>query len=411
MDPSTLSLINCVPISSPPRILVVDDDEDVADFVSTTLNTLGYKCDICTNAATVGNIYSIKHAVIVLDIFMPQMDGIEVLRFLHESKVNIAIVLMSGKDKSVLHSARELATEWGFSVLGMLEKPFTSEDLGAVFSEFAPSEKVFVPNNPPVILEDDISRAIELEQLTLSYQPKIRLADGVVQGVEALIRWEHPEKGFISPSIFIPVAELVGQIEPINQFVVRSAVAQMNKWLSDGLDFSLSINISPASIANLHFPEQLEKLAIEADISPSKITIEVTETAIMSNVGNYMDMFTRLRMKGFRLAIDDFGTGYSSLYQLVRLPFTEIKVDQAFVSNILKDRECATVTLMATILAHELGMNVVAEGVEDEETMDMVQKIGCDEVQGFFCARPMKAAILGDWLNERKYKFMNKNRS
>lgn len=174
----------------------------------------------------------------------------------------------------------------------------------------------------------------------------------------------------------------------------------MGRWNRDGHRFTVSINLSPASIADLDLPEKLTALTRHNGVDTSDVIVEVTETAVMSDAGRYMDILTRLRMKGFGLAIDDFGTGYSSLQQLVRLPFTELKIDQTFISHICEDSECETIATMATELAHRLGLTVVAEGVEDQASMDLIKAIGCDELQGFHCARPMPPDQLQTWLAE-----------
>lgn len=390
------------------RCLVIDDEADFAEFVADALDALGYEFEVCTDPTEIGGIYSKQQSVIILDLFMPGMDGIEILRFLHDNRADVALIFMSGKDNSVLHSAQELATEWHFLVLGALQKPFTVDELEEVLSKYAPSKKPNVLSKSAEVTTSDIALAIEHDQFTLAYQPQIHLSDRTVCGVETLIRWEHPEKGFISPGVFIPLAEQHGLIDAINLYVANGAMTRLGKWIAEGYHFTLSINVSPASIADLDFPEHLTALCVEHNVSPSSVIVEVTETAVMADVGDYMDILTRLRMKGFGLAIDDFGTGYSSLQQLVRLPFTELKIDQAFITHIAEDRECQTVTRMAIMLAHELGMSVVAEGVEDEDTMVAIEEMGCDEVQGFHCARPMEATTFEAWLTGSQYKLADK---
>lgn len=385
------------------RFLIIDDEPDFAEFVSDTLDALGYRSDVCNDATDLGITYSSKHALIFLDLFMPGLDGIEVLRFLRDNNSSVPLVIMSGNDASVLHSARELATEWKFPVLGTLQKPFSVGDLKDVVDKFVSLEAKKTPADKQSLTVADLENAIAAEQLTLVYQPQIRLSDRSVSGLEALIRWVHPQNGFISPKDFIPFAEENGLIDGINNLVVKTAIEQLGVWHRLGYAWTVSINLSPAAIADIDFPERLTELAVCNRVSASCIIIEVTETALMSDVGNYMDILTRLRMKGFGLSIDDFGTGYSSLHQMVRLPFTELKIDQAFVTKICEDFECETVTEIATTLAHRLGMTVVAEGVEDAAAMSKLEAIGCDQVQGYFCARPMLPDAFEKWLSESKY--------
>lgn len=385
------------------RILIIDDEKDFAEFVGDAVESFEHEPAICTDANEIGKFYSTSHEIIILDLFMPGLDGIEVLRFLHDNNAKTTVIFMSGKDKSVLHSARELATEWGFPVLGALEKPFSIDDLEVTIGKFEPIAKKGASLAGQNFGADDIKAALRDDRFSLVYQPQIRLADRMVCGVEALIRWVDPEKGFISPGEFIPFAERNGLIEGINNFVARHAIEQLGLWRQKGHDLTISINVSPASIANVDLPKELMRIAQQNNIPSSAIIIELTETAVMSDAGRYMDILTRLRMKGFELAIDDFGTGYSSLQQLVRLPFTKLKIDQAFITHICDDKECETVAAMATELAHRLGMKVVAEGVEDKAAMDLIQSHGCDEIQGYYCARPMPPDQLDIWLQESEY--------
>lgn len=385
------------------RCLVVDDEPDFAEFVADALETFEFDVDICVNSAELGRVYSTKHQIIILDLFMPSLDGIEVLRFLHDNGSKVPLIFMSGKDESVLHSAKELAMEWQFPVLGILQKPFTIDELEDVIGQFELRKNTSEYSGQIEISVIDISNAIKEGEFSLVYQPQIRLKDASVCGVEALIRWVHPEKGNISPAFFIPFAEKNGVIEGINEFVMRNAIKQLSEWRQRGHNISVSINLSPASIADVNFPEVIFEFARKHDVPPSGIIIEVTETAVMADVGRYMDILTRLRIKGFGLAIDDFGTGYSSLQQLVRLPFSELKIDRVFISNLSRDKECEMVVKMAIDLAHNLNLTVVAEGVEDSDTIEKLKRLGCDRIQGYFCSKPIGAEFFEDWLTESIY--------
>ena len=197
------------------------------------------------------------------------------------------------------------------------------------------------------------------------YQPQINMADRAVVGVEALIRWKHPTKGMIPPGYFIPIAEENDLIGAVTSFVVRAAIEQQGLWKVKGKNLRVSINMSPKILDDLDIPEKLASYANDAGADISKVMIEVTETAVMTNVAKYMDILARLKMKGFGLSIDDFGTGFSSLQQLVRVPFTELKVDQAFIRKLDTDKDCRTIAEISILLAHKLGMRVVAEGIAE----------------------------------------------
>jgi EAL domain-containing protein (putative c-di-GMP-specific phosphodiesterase class I) len=179
--------------------------------------------------------------------------------------------------------------------------------------------------------------------------------------------------------------------------VTTTAIKQQADWLKMGSDLRMSINMSPKNLDDLLLPEKLESLAIEMGASIKQIMIEVTETALMSDVVRYMDILTRLKMKGFNLSIDDFGTGYSSLQQLVRVPFNELKIDRAFIKNLSTDKECKTITEISIVLAHKLGMKVIAEGIEREAVWNILQQLGCDQGQGYFMAKPMLPQEILAW--------------
>jgi EAL domain-containing protein (putative c-di-GMP-specific phosphodiesterase class I) len=275
-------------------------------------------------------------------------------------------------------------------VLGVLQKPFTIDDVREVVSRYEkPRDRA--QRSGESVEADDLLAAIKERQLYLVYQPQVDAIDFETVGLETLVRWEHPEKGFISPGEFVPLAEQAGLIKELDSFVFETAVTQFGKWKKQGYGLSMSVNVSPASITDLDLPERLVALTASQGVEPSDITLEVTETAVMSDVGKFMDVLTRARMRGFGLAIDDFGTGYSSLQQLVRLPFTEMKIDLSFVIPILRDRECRAVSHAAIMLGHELGMDVVAEGVESQEIAELLKNMGADNLQGYHLSKPLKA--------------------
>jgi EAL domain-containing protein (putative c-di-GMP-specific phosphodiesterase class I) len=233
----------------------------------------------------------------------------------------------------------------------------------------------------------------------VAYQPKVRIADGELAGVEALARWRRKSKGMVPPSYFVPLAERSGLIQELTDFVMHEALRQSRAWRGAGLPIDLSINMSPLTLTDLDIPEKLERLMWEMELEPRHLVIEVTETALMGDLVRSLDTLTRLRMKGFGLAIDDFGTGYSSMQHLVRAPFSELKIDRAFVSYIDRDDECKAVVNVSIALAHELGMTVVAEGVETERIYDMLRDMRCDEAQGFWLSRPFAGHKAIHWYN------------
>jgi len=382
------------------KLFVIDDEVDFAAFVVDVAEGMGFDVDSTSDPSEFTRGCSIDFDVIVLDLFMPVIDGIEILRFLAANNSKAAIIFMSGKDKGVLRSAKELAFEQGMVVLGVLQKPFRAQELEALLSSYVPPKYTVtqLSRSAEMPVRDELREAIENRQLFLAFQPQISMTDRKVVGVEALVRWDHPAKGIVPPSYFIPLAEKHNLISSITEYVTKAAIRQQGEWQAKGIKLRMSINISPQTLDDLDMPEKLASYAAEMGVATSDIVIEVTETALMSDIVHYIDILTRLRMKGFNLSIDDFGTGYSSLQQLVRVPFTELKIDLAFIQKLDTDKECKTITEISILLAHKLDMRVVAEGIENEAVWNILKELGCDEGQGYWMGKPMSAEKIPAWM-------------
>jgi len=244
----------------------------------------------------------------------------------------------------------------------------------------------------------ELRRAIEQNELSLHFQPKVDLESGEVTCAEALVRWDHPRHGMLSPDIFVPIAEQTGLIRPLARWVLDAALRQCNRWRRDGLDLSVAVNLS---MRNLHDPEvvdMIRQLLLRWGIPASSLVIEITESSLMADAARAMDVLGRLRAMGVSVSIDDFGAGYSSLAYLKRLPVDELKIDKSFVAHIASDDNDAAIVRSTIGLAHALGLSVVAEGIEDQETLEFLSKLGCDVAQGYFISRPLPVVALGDWL-------------
>ena len=262
-----------------------------------------------------------------------------------------------------------------------------------------------VENDPsdPARLEllSDLRLAIGTPQLELHYQPKVNLATDEVMGVEALLRWTHPIKGPIRPDTFISIAEQTGVIAPLTDDVLRKAARQLRVWMQEGRELSVSVNISAANLTEGEFVERVRRIVTEEDAPAEYITLELTESAVMSDHRRGLEVLNELASIGFRLSIDDFGTGYSSLSYLQRLPVDELKIDRSFVKTLTDDQVNRSIVRSTVDLGHNLGLSVVAEGVEDGETLSALAELGCDAAQGYFIARPMPASAFEEWLAAR----------
>jgi diguanylate cyclase (GGDEF)-like protein len=248
-------------------------------------------------------------------------------------------------------------------------------------------------------LMTELRHAVEHDELTLYYQPKIDLATGTVKYVEALVRWHHPERGMVPPNEFIPFAEQTGYIKAITRWVVEKSIAQSAFWDAQGIELDVSINVSARDLVHSDLPETLAACLARHRVSPRRVWIEITESALMEDPKHAIDTLDRLHAAGLRLSIDDFGTGYSSLSYLKRMPVDEIKIDQSFVMDMGNDEEDKTIVRSTIDLGHNMGLKVVAEGVETRDVLDQLREMGCDLAQGYYLSRPLPADGLIDWLD------------
>jgi EAL domain-containing protein (putative c-di-GMP-specific phosphodiesterase class I) len=344
--------------------------------------------------------------VITIDLVMPELDGVEIMRLLAERKSRAKIIISSGMGTRVLDAAQRSATEHGLDIAGVISKPISKEALRLLIGEGSESnQSISVVKRTAQTDEFEITkavlqRALDRHEFVLAYQPKIECKSGAPAGFEALVRWKHPDRDIVMPDRFIPVAEEVGLIDALTVQIFDQSLA----WFSESFahsDLKLSINISARSLVDIHLADNLSGLCRQYLVAPERVVLELTETSAMVDPILSLDLMTRFRVKGFQLSLDDFGTGFSSMVQLVRLPFSEIKVDKSFVMHAQQSRESRTVIKSIIDLGHSLGLLVTAEGVEDIETFNYLNNLGCDLAQGYFIARPMWGSAAHDWVDHR----------
>ena len=247
----------------------------------------------------------------------------------------------------------------------------------------------------------ELRQAIADDQIVLHYQPKLSLPGVQLVGVEALARWEHPVRGLLSPAEFIPVAEGTGLIVPLTLQVLEKAIAQLAEWRTNGGDFSVAVNLSPRCLAEPQLTQQVLALLANHKVPARCLELEITEETLVHDPERALATLSALHTAGIQISIDDFGTGYSSMAYLRRLPVTELKVDRSFVMGMLKQADDEVLVRSLVDLGHNLGLTVVAEGVEDQATLDALASVGCDVVQGFHLGRPMAPAAFEEWLRAR----------
>ena len=273
---------------------------------------------------------------------------------------------------------------------------YQAKHTGLGFAVYADEYDLYSPDR--LTLATELRRAIDLHQLTLYFQPKIHMIDGQVREVEALTRWEHPERGLLSPDQFIPLAEQTGLIHPFSRWVLRSALRQSKVWHRKGFTSRIAVNLSMHNLQDERLPHIIKKLLKTSGGNPNWLGVEVTESALAADPIRAVDILSHLHDIGVWIAIDDFGTGYSSFAALKRLPVDEIKIDKSFVMGLTSDIQDAAIVRATIDLGQSLGLTVTAEGVENQETWDYLAELGCDLAQGYYCSRPVPAADIIPWL-------------
>jgi EAL domain-containing protein (putative c-di-GMP-specific phosphodiesterase class I)/FixJ family two-component response regulator len=382
-------------------ILAIDDDELICELISATAEAKGLRCTATTEPAVFLNAINADTSLIMIDLMMPNVDGIELLRQLGKQQCKVEIVLISGVGTRILETARELAQAHGLSAVRHLKKPFRIAELGELLESHmrAPIAPVSRLKSESVIEDAELRAAIESDQFVLHYQPQIDIASGNVVGLEALVRWQHPEHGLIFPDRFIGRLEELGLIDQLGWIVARRGLAETSGLgRENGSRPTLSLNASASSLSDLTFPDKMAVLIAEYGISPERVILEITESALLQDLAHTLDVLTRLRMKQMQLSIDDFGTGYSMMQHLRNIPATELKIEKAFVRR-MHDTASDRVVVRKTIeIGHELGMKVVAEGVETEEQLEFLRANGCDIAQGYLFSRPLPVMDSFKWL-------------
>lgn len=384
------------------KVLVLDDEPFMLSLLSHVLGSLGFK-QVLTRDNGLEALTSVQDEsgppdVILLDLNMPGMDGVEFIRRLVECDFLGSLILVSGEDERVLQMAEKLVKAHRITVLGHLNKPFTAEGIASLMDEAVAMRQRLRRPQYKVYDADEVGFAIVSGQLVNHYQPKVAVATGAVVGVETLVRWLHPDDGLVYPNQFIPIAEEHGWIDELTRTVLRQALAQLRQWCDMGLGLRVAVNVSMDNLSQVDFAEFVTRQAAQAGVSPQDVLLELTESRLMLDQRSPLEVLTRLRMQQFRLAIDDFGTGHSSLTQLREIPFDELKIDRSFVHGAWHDETARAIYEASLTLGKQLGMEVAAEGVEDADDWNMVRKTGCDLAQGYFIARPMPGVEVPGWI-------------
>ncbi|AVS62984.1 diguanylate phosphodiesterase [Paracidovorax avenae] len=392
-DPSLPSAAAC-------SVLVVDDSTPQRQHAVRLCHDLG-----------IGQVLEARHgrhaleviaamdpqpSLVVVDLEMPEMDGIELIEALQQQGLRIPILLLSAHGDALLDSVQSLGT----SVVRGLHKPLASGDLQAVLEEvLSPSAPATERRRAPRMPIDAamLEQAIREGGITPHFQPKADTRTGMLRGVEALARWNHPVLGMVPPDEFIPLAESAGLIHALTLSMMERSFLQCAAWQSRGMRLTLSINLSPQLLALPDIVNEICARQLRYGLAPSQLMLEVTEGSMVETSSAAHSALVRLRLKGFGLSIDDYGTGFSSLQQLSRIPFSELKIDRSFVHGAHRRKSLRVILESALDLARRLNLSTVAEGVEHLEDWRLLQDFGCTSAQGWLIAKAMPGEDLPTW--------------
>jgi len=386
--------------TAPHSVLIVDDDRFLASVLTRMLKTEGVATvfSAADGVAALAVMDAEQPQLVLCDLNMPGMDGLEFVRHLARYPMAPALVLMSGADRRILNTARQLSEAHQLSVVGVLTKPVTAADLRDVLARARPPSSASKSRAVPRLSVQAIEQGIAAGAIRAHYQPKICPRSRTVHGVEALLRWQCPEQGSVPPVAVIPVAEENGLMDALTLGMLRAVLADCPRLLACKPGLTVAVNVSAENLNNLRFADEVIALVQQAGIDPASLVVEVTESRLIENIAKPAEILTRLRLKGVGVSIDDYGTGASTLQQLQRIPAQELKIDRSFVNGACHDAEALAMLESSVELARRLGLNTVAEGVENAEEFALVTRVGCDLVQGHYLSPTLALEPLLDWM-------------
>ena len=400
------------------KILVIEDDELIRETLLQLLESHSYRVIVAQNGR-VGVQMALSEIpdLILCDVQMPEQDGYEVLRTLRQNSLAATIpfiFLTAQGGKTDFRRGMELGAD------DYLTKPFTkAELLGAIASRLSKRQTITQPltvalqqaearlkdlandstitnavSPEKLALEALLRRALAQGEFQVYYQPQVDIATGQIIGAEALVRWQNPDRGIISPAEFIPLAEETGLIIPIGEWVLLSACAQTASWLAAGFSpFKISVNLSARQLSDPELKARIVQILETTGLDPANLELEMTESAVVENATVAGTTLNELKALGIRIAVDDFGTGYATLGYLKQFAFDSLKIDQIFVRKANEDAQNAAITTAVILLGHSLNMTVIAEGVETEAELAFLRDQQCDIMQGYLFSRPEPAPI------------------
>ncbi|PJZ44570.1 EAL domain-containing response regulator [Leptospira brenneri] len=383
-------------IASELSFLVIEDDDFQRDVIVSVLSNLGAMqiAEARTGTEALNFLNDTRSTlidIILCDLNMPEMDGMEFLRHIGSSHPSIATIIMSALDIALIDSVRKMAGAYGIYLLGTIEKPITParlETLINIYKSRDLKQRKEISNGSRYTL-GEILEGLTGGEFTPFFQPKVKLSTGRVIGAEALARWIHPGRGVITPYEFIDVLEKSGNIDILTFLMLEKSAKACKLIHAQGHEISISVNLSLTSLTDTNLADKITRVVSESGLDPKFIILEITETAAMTEMAPALENLARLRMKGFGLSIDDYGTGYSSMQQISRIAFTELKIDQSFVREMTTSNVSKVLINSSIEMATKLQMKCTAEGIETENDWEQLKNMNCDLGQGYYIAKPM----------------------
>lgn len=382
--------------------LIVEDDEFQRRWIGAVLANLGAR-DIAEvgdgmSALDILRTENRRIDITFIDLNLPGMDGLELIRRIAAENYRTSVVLISALDGSLLFSVEMMAKAYGIDTLGALEKPATPE---AVQTLIDAHDALHLRNKPnsdaPDFSFGELQQALRSKAFELLFQPKVELATGQLKGVEAFVRWNHPQYGLVAPTPFIPMLEENGEMDALTWIVIEKSLVAWHAWREQGLSITVSINLSPSTLTKLGMANRIIDYVVQQGGDPRSFIVEVTESAAVTNVPYFLENLARLRMRGFGVAVDDYGMGRASKQELMRIPFTELKIDRAFVTGAAQNQALEMVLNSSLEICQRLNRHSVVVGVETQQDWDFLLQRGCTCAQGYYIARPMVADAIPDW--------------
>lgn len=382
------------------QVLLVDDDPTQTIILQAYFSGLGCRAIHEANSASEAlNLLrnNGKIDLVVSDLMMPDMDGIELLRALKDIRFSGKIALISSLEQSIINSARKLAELHRLDMIGTCRKPLNRQKLDDLFRQQDRHHRH--PHGTEHRIEDyrTIVEALETGRFVPFYQPKVNVLSKRIIGVEALARWRHPQRGLLLPRTFMPIIQTGRLSDKLTLNLMYYVFKDMARWQRAGHEIKVAVNITAHEVADINFPAKLEMQIRRFGLNASLLTLEITENEVLGFNATTLEVLSRLRMMGIGIAIDDFGTGYSNIKTLREFPYTELKIDQSFIRGISTDLFSQESVRTAATLGRQLNMKLLAEGVETSEEWEFIKRRGIDEVQGFYVAHPMCEADFMDF--------------